>query len=72
MRLDSYNKLKQLRSNPLILLLSRFAEYYPMYIAGRTKKGNLVYYENMGKINMEKLQERGVTVQVRADDDFQL
>ena len=37
-------------------------EYYPMYIAGRTRKGEMVYYEEMGRIDMLKLQERGVTV----------
>ncbi|GMH59648.1 hypothetical protein TL16_g02871 [Triparma laevis f. inornata] len=42
-------------------------EYYPMYIAGRTKKGNLVYYEEMGNINMPKLHSRGVTVPTLLD-----
>ncbi|GMI15334.1 hypothetical protein TrVE_jg10030 [Triparma verrucosa] len=37
-------------------------EYYPMYIAGRTRKGDMVYYEEMGRIDMPKLQLKGVTV----------
>jgi hypothetical protein len=36
--------------------------YYPMYVCGRTKLGSVVYYENMGEINMGKLHEHGVTV----------
>mmetsp|Transcript_26411 Transcript_26411/g.52703 ORF Transcript_26411/g.52703 Transcript_26411/m.52703 type:complete len:276 (-) Transcript_26411:19-846(-) len=37
-------------------------EYYPFYICGRTRKGELIYYEEMGKIDMTKLHEHGVTI----------
>jgi len=39
-------------------------KYYPMYNAGRTRNNDLVYYENMGAINMAKLRSHGVTVPI--------
>jgi hypothetical protein len=39
-------------------------KYYPMYLCGRTRDAHLVYYEEMGRIDMSKLHEHGVTVDI--------
>ena len=49
------------------LLFDVMKEYYPMYIAGRTIKGDLVYYEEMGNIDMAKLHAKGVEIDTLLD-----
>ena len=52
------------RSPALLALCNSPLFSLQMFICGRTASGNLVYYEEMGRIRMDKLHEHGVTVPI--------
>lgn len=43
--------------------LALIKECYPHFIHRRAKDGNLLYFERLGKINIAKLREKGVSME---------